>query len=192
MCADINNIMDFSSFSHGQVQSKQWLCETLEPYIPKQSKVAILGSWYNVLGLMMLTRQHKQYQEILGIDKDAEAIRTAEKICNAWTFGDTKKIRNIKADANYFSFLKYNIIINCSPEHMEKQLWFDNINSGSLVCLQTSNLDYTDEVWKITNPIYTLEEFKNKYPLSHIIVSDTLDIEYNDWGYKRFMLIGTK
>lgn len=184
--------MNFNAFSHGQVQSKQWLCESLEPYIPKNARVAILGSWYNLLGLMMLTRQHEQYQEILGIDKDPEAIETADKICNAWTFGASKKINNCQGDANYYELSNFNVVINCSPEHMSERNWFNKISKGSLVCLQTSNLDYPDDEWGITNPTYTLKEFKNKYPLSHIIIEDTLDIDYDDWGYKRFMLIGTK
>ena len=57
--------MDFLSFSHGQTQSKLWLCETIEPYLPKDAVVAILGCWYNTLGFMLLTRNQSMYQHIL-------------------------------------------------------------------------------------------------------------------------------
>lgn len=184
--------MNLKAFSHGQVQSKQWLCESLEPYIPKNARVAILGSWYNLLGLMMLTRQHEQYQEILGIDIDPEAIEIANQVCQGWTIRETAKLKNTTQDVNQCNLQGYNVVINCSVEHIEKTDWFNNIDCGALVCLQTSNVDYTDNEWDITNPTYTIEEFKKKYPLSHIMIEDTLDIDYDDWGYKRFMLIGTK
>jgi len=184
--------MNLSAFSHGQVQSKQWLCESLEPHIPENAKVAILGCWYNVLGLMMLTRCHQKYQEILGIDIDPEAIKIADKVCDGWIFTNPRKVKNVVHDANNYDLAGYNIVINCSPEHMIEKEWFENIPSNTLVCLQSSNLDYNDDDWKITNPNYTLEEFKNKYPLSNILVEDTLLIKYDDWNYNRFMLIGTK
>lgn len=184
--------MNLNAFSHGQVKSKEWLCNYLEPHIAKNAKVAILGSWYNVLGFMMLTRQQDHYQEILGIDIDSSAIEIADKVCNAWIFNDQKKVTNVVADACEYDFSHYDVVINCSPEHMSKRTWFDNITSNTLVCLQTSNLDYTDDDWLIVDPTYTLEEFKSKYPLSQTIIEDTLDIDYQDWGYKRFMLIGIK
>lgn len=184
--------MNLDAFSHGQIQSKQWLCESLEPYIPKKSRVAILGCWYNVLGLMMLTRSASRYQSILGIDIDPDAISIADHICIGWRLKDQNKIQNIVADVNEYELPKHNVVINCSPEHMESRNWFNKIQPGALVCLQTSNLDYTDDVWKIVDPSYTLDDFKRKYPLSNIIVEDTLDIDYETWGYKRFMLIGTK
>lgn len=184
--------MDLNAFSHGQIQSKQWLCESLEPYIPKKSRVAILGCWYNVLGLMMLTRSASRYQSILGIDIDPDAISMADRICQGWMIGNTAKLENRQGDANTYNLQGYNVVINCSPEHMEKKDWFDNIDCGSLVCLQTSNLDLTEDLWKIVNPTYTLDGFKKKYSLSNIIIEDTLDIDYETWGYKRFMLIGTK
>jgi len=184
--------MNLNAFSHGQLQSKQWLCESIEPYISKKSRVAILGSWYNVLGLMMLTRCHQKYQEILGIDIDPDAIEHADKLCEGWTIGKTAKLKNLLGDVNNIKLEGYNVVINCSTEHMENKGWFDNIDFGSLVCLQTSNLDNPDDEWKIINPTYTLGGFKKKYPLSHIIVADTLEIDYDTWGYKRFMLIGIK
>jgi len=184
--------MDYLAFSHGQTQSKQWLCESLEPYLPNQSTIAILGSWYNLLGFMILTRAHTKCQSILGIDIDPEVIDVANKVCQGWMIGGDAKLNNQVADANQFNLEGFNVVINCSPEHMEKSEWFNNIVSGTLVCLQTSNVDIADDIWKISNPTRSLEEFKNKYPLSTMIMSGTKDITYADWGYQRYMLIGVK
>jgi SAM-dependent methyltransferase len=184
--------MDYNAFSHGQLQSKIWLCDSLEPYIPDRAIVAILGSWYNVLGFMMLTRNRNKYQSILGIDIDSSAIDIATQINAGWMIGDRPKMNNIVADACSYNYQGFTTVINCSPEHMPNDRWFDNINSGTLVCIQTSNIDKNDDVWKVTNPITTMEQLVKKYPLSHYIMQDTQDITYSDWGYKRFMLIGVK
>jgi len=184
--------MNYHAFSHGQTQSKIWLCESLEPYIPDQAIVAILGSWYNVLGFMMLTRNRNKYQSILGIDIDSEAIDVATELNAGWMIGDRPKMNNIVADANSYNYQGFTVVINCSPEHMENNQWFDNINSGALVCIQTSNIDKNDDIWKVVNPTRSMEELTKKYPLSHTILQDTQDITYSDWGYKRFMLIGVK
>ena len=79
--------MDFLSFSHGQIQSKLWLCENLEPFLPNNSIIANLGSWYNVLGFMMLTRSQDKIQSILGIDIDPSATLIADKMNQAWMIG---------------------------------------------------------------------------------------------------------
>jgi len=75
--------MDYTSFSHGQVSSKLWLCAELETYIPVDARVAILGSWYNVLSFMLLTRNASRYQRILGIDKDPGTKEIADRITDA-------------------------------------------------------------------------------------------------------------
>lgn len=184
--------MDFLAFSHGQTQSKQWLCENLEPFLPNKATIAILGSWYNILGFMILTRNHKRCQSILGIDIDPDAIKVADQICQGWMIGSDTQLRNELGDANTRNLQGFNVIINCSPEHMESNEWFDNIDSGALVCIQTSNMDLNDDVWKVTNPNRTLDEFAKKYPLSHTLVSTVKDITYDDWGYQRYMIIGIK
>lgn len=184
--------MDYLAFSHGQTQSKVWLCEQLEPYLPHKATVAILGCWYNLLGFMMLTRNEDRYQSILGIDIDPEVIPIADKICEGWMMGYGCKLRNTVANANTYNLQGFNVVINCSPEHMTSDDWFNNIDNGALVCIQTSNLDINDEVWKITNPIKSMDEVTKRYPLSHTLVSSTKDIQYNDWGYQRYMLIGIK
>jgi len=184
--------MNYHAFSHGQTQSKIWLCESLEPYIPDKAIVAILGSWYNVLGFMMLTRNRNKYQSILGIDIDTQAIEISSKVNAGWMIGDSPKMNNIVADANTYNYQGFTLVINCSPEHMPNDSWFDNITPGTLVCIQTSDIDINDEVWKVVNPCRSMKELAKKYPLSHTILLDTQDITYSDWGYKRFMLIGVK
>lgn len=177
------------SFSHGQIGSKLWLCETLEPYIKNNATVAILGSWINVLGFMLLTRQPNKYSHIRGIDIDNEAVNTANQICNYWYINGIQ--RSTQDDANTVSLQGFDVVINCSSEHMESMSWFDNISPGTLVCIQSSNITDANDPWFVTNPSDTFESFMEKYPLN-VKFAGTLPIRYDDWGYDRYMVIGIK
>ena len=182
--------MNFDAFSHGQIVSKLWLCEQLEPHVPEKAVVFILGSWYNILGSMMLTRNRNLYQHILGIDLDQEAVTIADKLCSTWII--EKKLRNTVDDVNSYNLQGPDVVINCSSEHMDTT-WFDHITTGTLVCIQSSDIVEPDEVWVIENPSSTLESFSEKYPMTETLVEDVYPIEYeNGFGYSRFMKIGIK
>lgn len=184
--------MNYDAFSHGQLKSKMWLCEELEKHMPNNAVVAILGGWYNLIGFMMLVRNYNKISSILNIDVDDSAIDVANKINNGWMIGSDAKINNIVADVNTCNYQGFSVVINCSPEHMVSNEWFNNIDQGTLVCFQSSDIDSTDDVWKITSANKSLEDFVKKYPLSHYILKDTKEFVYGDWGYKRFMIIGIK
>ena len=183
--------MDFDSFSHGQIVSKLWLCEQLEQYIDKNRDITILGSWHNVLGFMLSIRKPGYYKNILGVDSDINVIEIADKITNAWSFGKNQ-IRNICENANDLEYSNNDVIINCSAEHFESNQWFDNIPTGTLVCIQSSDVTDPESPWFIRQPSSTIDKFVERYPLSKTHYLDTLSIDYTTWGYKRFMIIGEK
>lgn len=187
----MTSFINFDSFSHGQVVSKLWLCEELEKCVSTNARVAILGSWYNLLSFMLLTRRNDLYQFMLGIDIDSAATEVSERICDAWRFGCDKKVSNITADAGKFNYDGFNVVINCSVEHMAND-WFDKIPSNTLVCIQSSDVTIQEYPWLIANPNPTIETLIKKYPLSRTLFSGEKEINYSDWGYKRFMLIGVK
>lgn len=184
--------MDYTAFSHGQLQSKQWLCEVLEPYIPYGSSILILGCWYNLLGLMLLTRNPHIHHHIKGIDIDPNAIEIANKVCQGWTIQPNVKMSNIVADANTFDYFGHNVVINCSLEHMNNDEWFKRIPNGTLVCLQTSNVNIQDPSWDIKNHIPTMDILTSKYPLSFYLFRNTKYFDYGNFKYERYMCIGLK
>jgi len=186
--------MDFSAFSHGQIHSKLWLCEKLEPYIPDQATVGILGAWYNVMGFMLMVRNPNKYASIIGLDIDPTVKPIADKICEAWTIQPTVRVVNRTLDVNVNNFDGYQVIINCSVEHMASNDWFDKIPKNAIVCLQSAGTnDHTKiDEWHITNPNYSFDEFKEKYPLSHYYLRDQRKIVYDDWWYSRYMVIGIR
>lgn len=184
--------MDFSAFSHGQIQSKLWLCNVLEAFLPNEKlNAAILGSWYNILGFMLASRMSHKFRKIDGYDKDKDAVETADKICQAWIL-DNSYISNCVADVNKINLNMYDLIINCSPEHMAETTWFDNIKQDTLVCLQTIDIQDTNPPWLIENPTKNLNEFIEKFPLRTYKFQGEMDFDYGSFGYKRFMIVGTK
>jgi hypothetical protein len=184
--------INFDAFSHGQIKSKLWLCENLENHIPNLANVCILGSWYNILAFMLLTRNPSSFQSIVGMDIDANATCVADKIINYWSI-EGMNVSNKNVDVNNQPLEMYNVVINCSPEHMEKSDWFNNIIPGTLVCIQSSNVLDANHPWYIKNPSPDLNSFASKYPLREILFLDTLPIRYsNGWGYDRYMIIGIK
>lgn len=185
-------MLNGDSFSHGQTLSKIWLCETIESHIPLQAKIAVLGAWYNLVSFMILTRGNAKCQSILGIDIDPNVKEIANKINNAWTMGNQPLVKNITCDANSYDLSEFDVVINCSPEHMHSNDWFKNIKKSTLVCIQSSDVVLTDDVWKCVNPNRTIDILKTKYPLTEILFEGTKNFSYGDWGYNRFMIIGFK
>jgi len=187
--------MDFSAFSHGQVQSKLWLCEKLEPYLPEQVKVVILGSWYNILGFILLNRNPSKFGCIHGLDINQDAIKIANKLCDAWMIEPNCKIQNLCVDVQNYDLNYYDVIISTSCEDIENMNWFQNIPKDKLVCLQSTNLDnsFTRKYdnWDIKNPNLDIQTFQKKFPVNQTKFLDSKLFDYGELRYERFMLIGT-
>lgn len=183
--------MNYDAFSHGQIKSKLWLCEELEKHIPYNSNVKILGSWYNVLSFMLLTRNPNNYNSIEGIDIDPTVKEIADKICNYWLF-EGKQVSNITGDSNNVSYDGTQVVINCSPEHMKDTSWYKKVPDGTLMCIQSISVTDPLYPWFITTPHYSVDDMKSKYPMSSVNYSGQIRIDYGSWGYDRYMLIGIK
>ena len=176
--------MDFDSFSHGQIRSKLWLANRIDPYMGKN--VVILGSWHNIMAFILKVRGSTSH--FTGIDVNPEVKNVADKICDTWRIDGS--VENITGDATNIP-VEYDTVINCSSEHMTTE-WFDNLKPGTLVCIQSSNVIDPNHPWYVITPSPDIESFKQKYNLSTTLFCDTLRIQYNDWGYDRYMLIGYK
>ena len=123
------------------------------------------------------------------MDIDADAIQVADKLCNMWVL--EKRIVNICRDVNE-NLAFSGVVINCSPEHIVGNDWFNNIQPETLVCIQTSNMTDPTDPWLIKTPCPTMEQFRAKYPLSKVHFCGEQRIQYASWGYDRYMIIGVK
>jgi len=187
--------MDFSAFSHGQIQSKLWLCETLEPYINKPVNVIILGSWYNILGFLMMVRNRHLYKKIEGADINSDSIQISNKICDAFVIIDSVIINN-NCSVDEVDFSAYDIIISTSTEDIQTNDWYDKIPDNKIICLQSVNLDSTItnkyNNWEIVNPNINIETFRKKFPMNQILFQGSKEFDYGELKYTRYMIIGRK
>ena len=190
MNTNTSNNLNFDAFSHGQIMSKLWLCDKLKFVLPVASEIKILGSWYNLLGFLLATKLPEKVKSIIGLDLDPDAVAIANYICNAWQEGG--KITNVLADANDYIYKPTDVIINCSPEHMVGDAWFRNIPIGTLMCVQSSNMNTLGAPWFITSPNTSLRSFKEKFKLSTTFYCDAQSFNYPDLKYDRYMIIGIK
>lgn len=184
--------IDYNAFSHGQVQSKIWLCEEIEKFIKKDSRVAILGSWYNVLGFMMLVRKPKYYISIRGFDIDQNTIDIANKITEAWSIQPDCFLQNQLDDVNTVDLNGYDVIINTSVEHMERQDWFERSPGNALICVQSSNVTVDSKTWDIKNPSANFQDFISMFPMSNYVFKGHMSFDYGPNSYSRFMIMGYK
>jgi len=186
---------NLNSFSHGQIVSKLWLCEELEKFCKPKDDLYILGGWHNVLGFMLAVRKPNYYKKIHNIDIDINAILVADKVSNAWTnqlYVDNHVI-NTCADCNSYNFVinpESDVVINCSVEHFENNNWYNKLPSGTLVCIQSSDILESGGGWIQKQPNKDLDTFLSRFPCKETLYVGTKRIQYPHQGYNRFMLIG--
>jgi len=186
----------YQSFAHGLVKSKIWLCDELENILTPRitaPTVNILGSWHNTLAFMMIVRKPNYYAEFNAYDVDSEATDVANKICDTWLY-ESPKVYNHTIDANTIAFTydSNTVYINCSVDQFEDTGWYTNIPTGSIVCLQSTNMPLDNDKWHISQSVTSLEELQARYQMTTLLYSGSLAIDYHAWGYTRFMLIGIK
>ena len=195
--------MDFLSFSHGQIASKIWLCEELEKHCKQNDNIYILGGWHNILGFMLSVRKPNFFKKIHNIDMNSEFIKVADQICNAWIielYTGRSHIINTCADANEYELnnnSETDIVINCSVEHFNSNDWFNKLPSGTLVCIQSSDIKDKEiiescDTFVQNQPNGDLAIFLNRFPVSEYLYVGTKTFEYPKFGYNRFMMIGRK
>jgi len=185
--------MDYTAFSHGQIQSKLWLCENLEPRLQDNLSLAIYGSWYNILGSMLLYRNPKKYKSITGIDIDQNAIDVANKITDAFVI-DNGIVKNICQDVSLYQNHNHDVYISCSVEHFNDFKWYENIIDGKLICLQTIKVNDTNQLkdWDIKHQFNSLNNFTNFFNLKTLYFTGEKEFVYPSMSYTRYMIIGIK
>lgn len=187
----------YQSFSHSLINSKLWLCDSLETAIDNEHIrnpiVNILASWDSLLAFMMAVRRPNFYGMFNTYDIDVESVNRAERICDHWKY-EYPKMYHYNKDIRTLNFSnsgKESVFINCSVDQIEGTEWYDIIPIGTLVCLQCTNLstDHTD--WDIKQS-YSLEEFMKTYPMSRFLVNESKTFAYSHLVFDRHMLIGVK
>lgn len=188
----------YESFFHGPITSKLWLCREIERALRKKNidnaTVNVLGSWTNILAFMLIVRNAHMYHKFNGYDIDINAITAADAICDTWK-RESPKVDNYLADINQLDFSSCNkstIFINCSVDHLDSTKWYDTIPKGRLICIQATDVNIPDAPWFIRQHTSHISALLYRYPMTEIIYKGSKRIQYDSWGFTRFMVIGMK
>lgn len=184
-----NISLNGDAFSSGQIASKLWMCKELEKVIGGDPKIIwVLGGWYGLSSLLLLSREILPIKHIRSFDIDPSCEPVADALLENWVW-QKWKFKSFTADCN---ILKYdecpNIVINTSTEHFDSQQWFENIPNNTTIVLQSNNMKHDDHI----TCFETIDEFVSFYPVNNLLYKGQLDFEYPAWQFSRYMLIGKK
>lgn len=146
------------------------------------------------MSFMMVIRRPVFYKEFNSYDKDIEAVDVANKICDTWKY-EYPKINNHCENVSLmdFSSTVNTVFINCSVDQFENVDWYKTIPTGSIVCLQTTDIVGDNLPWEINQQTKDIPELLSKYPMNDILFSGSKSIQYGDnLLYNRLMVIGYK
>ena len=166
------------AFWSGQINSKVWLCQTLNQYYNTPSTIHIFGGWIGVLASILFQSHKTKVKKIFNVDIDPWCKEIAETINEP-----NKKIGRFVSSTNDMSLYEYthkpDIIINTSTEHVTQDIydaWYKNIPQGSLVVIQgndffdcdehvrcTKNLDEFKQINHVKNELFAGEKFFDIY-----------------------------
>jgi len=180
-------MFDYTAFSHGQIESKIWLCAESEKFIPTRAKIALLGGWYGIISLLLFSRRQSSIDYIRSYDIDPTVESIADKINNTWVF-DKWKFKAITADVNSVDFSEFDVVINTSSEHILDRSWFDKLTTQLIVIQGTDQIhDDNDD----HDYVFDLVQLKDRYPMLNFYEGQR-EFVYPDKTFNRFMLIGRK
>lgn len=172
------------SLSNNQIWNKEWLVNELVPHVNEKCRhIIILGSWYGLLSAMLREKLSSNIK-ISNVDSDWMSAKIGESLLK-----DYDNINFIVDDAmNYFieKADQYQIIINTSCEHMERddvKLIVEMKRPRTLICFQSNNYHSVNSHINTSN---SLEEFVDYLNLKEIYYKETKSFD----DYDRYMVIG--
>lgn len=173
------------SFTPDLVFSKLWLMRELAKISPDVSTMYILGSWYGNLALLLTRYPQIQVDHMINVETNSERLDTGERILDQAGAGNVEHMLKDANDLDYRQLGRDGAVVNTSLNDIKGQDWFENIPSGTLVVLQARD---QVEHEQFAGP----EDIEQKFPLSQVVYSGSLDLEDPETKYTRFMIIGRK
>jgi hypothetical protein len=170
------------AFWKGQVKSKLWLIDNLEPFVKLPSTLEIHGGWVGVLASLIF-QSKLPIVKITSLDLDPSCEQTAVLMNRVENLQD----RFTAVTANMISYtITSDIVINTSCEHISQDdynIWLSNVPEHSLIVLQSNNYIIEEHV-RTAN---SLEEFETQSNIE-TVWKGQLELPL----YTRYMLIGYK
>jgi hypothetical protein len=173
------------SFTRDLVFSKFWLMRELARIQPHVSTMYVLGSWYGNLALFLNRYPRVRVDHIVNVEINQERLDTGERMLDQ---AGAHNVEHMLKDVNQLDYRQLGrngAVVNTSLIDIKGTDWFENIPEGTLVVMQAR--DQVDDE-QFTGPA----DIAQKFPLSQVLYSGSLDLEDPETEYTRFMIIGRK
>jgi len=177
-----------NSLNETQLKGKQWLVDTLVPFLSKDLKdIIILGSWYGLNG-MLLRQKIDNDIKIWNVDSDPLCKKYGKMLQG--NNSDYKHNYSIHDDALDHFFTKtenYQLIINTSCEHMEPEdikLIVGAKPKDTMICFQSNNYH---SIQSHINTHVSIDSFVESLNLAVVLWKGEMQV--ND-ECTRYMVIG--
>ena len=173
------------SFTHDLTKSKVWLLSELAKIQSNFSTVYVLGSWFGNLALYMTLDPVIRAKKIINVDVNpkwlAQSQRMLDYVC-------ADNVEHMLRDANRLDYRQLGsngAVINTGLTDIDGREWFDRIPSGTIVVMQARDQNSG-------NQFSSADDILEKFPLSQVSYSGSLQLQDPETPYRRFMVIGTK
>ena len=177
-----------NSLNETQLKGKQWLVDTLEPFLSEDLKdIIILGSWYGLNG-MLLRQKIDNDIKIWNVDSDPLCKKYGKQLQG--NNNDYKHNYSITDDALDYFFTRaawFELIINTSCEHMEPEdirLMVGAKRKDTMICFQSNNYH---SVQSHINTHNSLDEFVESLNLAVVLWKGEMQVNEE---CTRYMVIG--
>lgn len=173
------------SFTPDLVFSKLWLIRELSNIQPQIDTMYVLGSWYGNLALLLTRYPQVQVRKIINVETQAKFLKHSKRILDQ---AGADNVEYMQADANnldYRQLGRRGAVVNTSLTDMPGTDWFDNIPTGTVVVLQARDHDPGEQ-------FDSAADIEQKFPMSQVLYSGSLNLKDPETQYQRFMVIGIK
>jgi len=166
------------AFHTNQIESKKQASLAFDAVSNNTKKVLYVGSWLGFLTRVLIEKYPNINFEEVDMDTRCKEISGRFN----YTFKNYLGHQSMNID-EFGREHEFDTIINLSCEHMTTD-WYNRVKPGTRLVIQSNNLVIDDHI----NNCKSLENFKNKYPLSEIKYSNTLKLNV----FNRFTVSGIK
>ena len=173
------------SFTHDLTKSKVWLMSELAKVQQDFSTIYVLGSWFGNLALYMTLDPVIQADQIINVDVKSEWLQQSQRMLQ---HVGADNVQHMLSDANKLDYRQlgnHGAVINTSLTDMDGRAWFDRIPPGTVVVMQARDQNSG-------NQFSSADDILEKFPLSQVSYSGSLQLQDPETPYRRFMVIGTK
>jgi len=173
------------SFTHDLTKSKVWLLSELAKIQSDFSTVYVLGSWFGNLALYMTLDPVVRAKKIINVDVKPEWLAQSQRMLD---HVGADNVEHMLRDANLLDYRQLGsngAVINTGLTDIDGREWFDRIPSGTMVVMQARDQNSG-------NQFSSADDILEKFPLSQVSYSGSLQLQDPETPYRRFMVIGTK